>query len=415
MARLLAALLILFTFVSCNKTKSLLPNSGGNAFEVVLINDSTGAATRMLQQPLEGLPQQEPTFTVVHNKTQQLEGVIKYSRCILNIAQKGYWIEKNKYAAPQLIVHSDTANLEKAIDLINKFEMKKALRSSGVQTARFYCVHNETELEEAMNHLAFPVILKAVDLMGSRGIYRSDTRDEARQNFRRSMQETRKDYCLIEEFIEGELFGAEAMIQNGKLLFILPDNTEAFLSTTPTPIGHSIPFRDEEMLGEQVRRQVEAAVKAIGLDNCPVNCDLIKKDGRVYIIELTGRSGATGLSEMTGAWFGCNYYEVIVRLALGEDVSRFFDHPTGTAFLSHTLISRRTGRVRQIINHNLPQPEVRDLSFNIRAGDEVRSYTNGRDRIGQVMIQGKSLDQCEQKLQEVLRNIHIVLEGDPEE
>ena len=124
MARLLAALLILFTFVSCNKTKSLLPNSGGKAFEVVLINDSTGAATRMLQQPLEGLPQQEPTFTVVHNKTQQLEGVIKYSRCILNIAQKGYWIEKNKYAAPQLIVHSDTANLEKAIDLINKFEMK---------------------------------------------------------------------------------------------------------------------------------------------------------------------------------------------------------------------------------------------------------------------------------------------------
>ncbi len=124
MARLLAALLILFTFVSCNKTKSLLPNSGGKAFEVVLINDSTGAATRMLQQPLEGLPQQEPTFTVVHNKTQQLEGVIKYSRCILNIAQKGYWIEKNKYAAPQLIVNSDTANLEKAIDLINKFEMK---------------------------------------------------------------------------------------------------------------------------------------------------------------------------------------------------------------------------------------------------------------------------------------------------
>ena len=313
------------------------------------------------------------------------------------------------------ILHLPGPAMEAAGKASDKFEMKKALRSSGVQTARFYCVHNETELEEAMNHLAFPVILKAVDLMGSRGIYRSDTRDEARQNFRRSMQETRKDYCLIEEFIEGELFGAEAMIQNGKLLFIHPDNTDAFLSTTPTPIGHSIPFRDEEMLGEQVRRQVEAAVKAIGLDNCPVNCDLMKKDGRVYIIELTGRSGATGLSEMTGAWFGCNYYEVIVRLALGEDVSRFFDHPTGTAFLSHTLISRRTGRVRQIINHNLPQPEVRDLSFNIRAGDEVRSYTNGRDRIGQVMIQGKSLDQCEQKLQEVLRNIHIVLEGDPEE
>lgn len=124
MIRKLAFLILLFTLAACNKTKSLLPNSGGNPFEVVLMNDSTGVAAKELQKPLEGLPQQEPAFTVVYNKKKQLEGVIKYSRCILNIAPKGYWIEKNKYAEPQLIVHSDTANLEKAINLINRFEMK---------------------------------------------------------------------------------------------------------------------------------------------------------------------------------------------------------------------------------------------------------------------------------------------------
>ena len=312
-------------------------------------------------------------------------------------------------------LHLPGPSMEAARRASDKYEMKKALTDAGVQTARFYCIHNETELEDAMDHLTFPVILKATDLMGSRGIYRSNSRGEARKNFARSMRATRKDYCLIEEFIDGELFGAEAMIQNGKMLFILPDNTEAFMSTTPTPIGHSIPFRDGKTLGEQVRQQVLAAVKAMGLDNCPVNCDLMKKDGRVYIIELTGRSGATGLSEMTGAYFGCNYYEVIVRLALGEDVSRFFEHPTGTAFLSHTLISRRSGIVRKIVNGNLPQPEIRDLSFNIVPGDEIRSYTNGRDRIGQVMIQADNLEKCEKKLQEILRNIHIELEEDPEE
>ena len=35
----------------------------------------------------------------------------------------------------------------------NKYEMKKALTAAGVQTARFYCIHNEEELEAARRRL----------------------------------------------------------------------------------------------------------------------------------------------------------------------------------------------------------------------------------------------------------------------
>ena len=45
--------------------------------------------------------------------------------------------------------------------------------------------------------------------------------------------------------------------------------------------------------------------------------------------------------------------------------------------------------------------------FNIQAGEEVRRYENGRDRIGQVILTGKSLQECEERLEEVLANIHI--------
>lgn len=54
----------------------------------------------------------------------------------------------------------------------------------------------------------------------------------------------------------------------------------------------------------------------MGLDNCAVNCDLIEKDGKVYVIEITGRAGATCLPETVGLYYGINYYEAIVRLAL---------------------------------------------------------------------------------------------------
>ncbi len=295
----------------------------------------------------------------------------------------------------------------------NKYEMKKALVSAGVQTARYFCIHTEEELEAALEELPLPVILKAVDQMGSRGIFRSNTKEEARENFHKSMEATAKDYCLVEEFIEGEIFGVEAMIQNGKVLFMLPNNIEAFVVTTPTPVGHSVPFRQEAELGEQVRRQTEKAIRALGLDNCPVNCDFIMRDGKVYVIELTGRSGATGLSEMTGIYYGLNYYEMILRLAVGEDVSSWFsgDIPC-TPNLTHTLMAERKGIVREIVNRNAPAEDILDLSFNIAPGDAVQPYTNGRDRIGQVILKGSSLNACERRLKEILDRIILRLEGD---
>lgn len=302
------------------------------------------------------------------------------------------------------------AAAEKASD---KYEMKKALTAAGVQTARFFCIRSEAELEEAMEQLPFPVIVKAVDLMGSRGIFRSDTREEARENYKKTMEATKKDYCLIEEFIEGEIFGVEAMIQHGKMLFMLPNNIEAFVSATPTPVGHSVPFRELDMLGGMIEEQTELAVRALGLDNCPLNCDFIKKDGKVYVIELTGRSGATGLSEMTGAYFGLDYYEMIVRLALGEPMEQYFANTgPGTPNLAHTLMSDRRGILRNIRNENRASEDIVELSFNVGPGDEVRPYTNGMDRIGQVILKGDSLEACERRLQEVLANIHLELESD---
>lgn len=295
----------------------------------------------------------------------------------------------------------------------NKLDMKNALVRAGVQTARFICIHNREELERGLLQLPFPVILKAVDQMGSRGIFRCDTREEVFENYEKTMEATGKEYCLLEEFIEGEIFGVETMIQDGKIVYMLPNNIDAFQSTTPTPVGHSVPFKELDTLGDQIQEQTRKAIFALGLDNCPVNCDFIKKDGKVYVIELTGRSGATGLSEMVSIYYGINYYEVIVRLALGESVGSFFkqENPL-TPNLTRTLLSDRAGIIRAIHNYNRHSEDLVELSFNITKGDTVRPYTNGRDRIGQVILKGSTLEACEMRLHEVLSHIRLELEGD---
>lgn len=155
----------------------------------------------------------------------------------------------------------------------DKYLMKEAFLKGGVTCARHICIHNRAELEEAVKVLNFPVILKAVDLMGSRGIFRCDTKEEVFTHYADTMNATGKDYCLLEEFIEGTMLGCEAMLSKGKLLYCLPNNIENYPAHVPTPIGHSVPYKKQDTLGEEVQKQVLLAIQALGMDNCPVNCE----------------------------------------------------------------------------------------------------------------------------------------------
>ena len=290
----------------------------------------------------------------------------------------------------------------------DKYLMKEAFVRNGVNCARHICIRNREELETAVGTLKFPVILKAVDLMGSRGIFRCNTKEEVYSHYADTMTATGKDYCLLEEFIEGEMLGCEAMICDGELLYCLPNNIENYPGFVPTPIGHSIPYRKQEILGEEVRRQVILALNALGMDNCPVNCDLMEKDGKIYVIEITGRAGGNCLPEIAGLYYGINYYEAIVRLAMDMDVKNLFAGKSlRPAVLSYILTSDKDGVLKQIHNKNNPGPDLTDLSFNVGPGDEIRHYENGRDRLGQVILTGKTLQGCENRLAEVLSKISI--------
>ena len=331
----------------------------------------------------------------------QEKGIDGIATCCLDAGVRalGYTCEKMGLIGPSA----------RAADISNdKFKMKEAFMAGGVQCARHICIHSLEELEEALEKLEFPVVLKAVDLMGSRGIFRCNTREETFFYYNKTMEATRKDYCLVEEFIEGQVLGCEAMIRDGRLLYCLPNNIEAFQSYVPTPIGHSVPYRKQEELGAEVRHQVELAIKAVGLDNCPVNCDLIEKDGKIYVIEITGRAGGNCLPEMVSLYYDIDYYEAMVRLAMDMNAERLFEKKSPcTANLSHILTSDRSGILKQIHNDNEMTDNIVDLSFNVESGEEIRKYENGRDRIGQVILKGKNLDDCRRNLADVLSKINI--------
>lgn len=289
----------------------------------------------------------------------------------------------------------------------NKFLMKERFIEAGIQTAKFFRIHNESELKVAVSYIGYPVIIKAIDLQGSRGINIVKEESNLVTAFNDTMSLTRKDYCIVEEFIVGEEFGAQAFIYKGDVLFVLPHGDETMMCKTAVPVGHYMPYEISDSLYHETCTQVKKAIKVLNFDNCAINVDLIVKDGKVYIIELTGRVGANCLPELTSNYFGINYYEMILATCLGESPIPYFEQRKApTATLARMIHSDKAGVVKSII---IPQIEGVDINMFIKEGSEVRVFTNSNDAIGEVIVKGKTLTECENIIKKAIDLIDIKL------
>ena len=290
----------------------------------------------------------------------------------------------------------------------NKIRMKRKYEEYGVRTARFREVSFEDNMYEAAKDLNFPLIFKAVDTSGSRGIIRVNAKEEFEEARNIVKANTRTDYFIIEEFIEGEEFGAQAFVYRGEVKFILPHGDYVFQGDTGVPIGHFAPYRLDDAIIADTKVQLEKAIEAMGLDNCAINADFILKDGKTYVLELGGRSGATCLAELVSIYYGYDYYEKLIQAALGEDVE--FPGTQAVPNASMLLRSDSDGTIRSIENLNGPDEHIYEIQFDYGVGDQVKKFHVGPNRIGHVITKGGTLEEAVEKLNEALAKIKITVE-----
>ena len=293
----------------------------------------------------------------------------------------------------------------------DKTAEKEAYRRCGVPTAPFFIVRTEEEVLLAAGELGYPLMIKAPDLMGSRGITKASSAEEAVRAFRTAMAETGKDHCIAERFLRGTMFGITALIQNGALVFAEAMDSVLRDGNPPFPVSHAIPCGDPSLSAEEIRRTVTDAARALGYDHCAVDMDCMAADGTVWVIESTCRCGASGIADMLSLLYGTDYYEILVRVALGEDVSGFFvpEKRSPKAVLAETLYSKKDGIVEAVLLPETLPEGVRELTVLPRTGDRVRAGRCGRDRVGQLLAEAASPEKCRALAKETLAQTEIRL------
>lgn len=288
----------------------------------------------------------------------------------------------------------------------DKVLMKQCYEQNGVRTARYRQVYFNEDVNEKIEDLNYPLIVKIVDSSGSRGITRVDRPSQLQAAIRNAQSFTRKDYYIVEEFIVGREFGAQAFVMDGKVQFILPHGDYIFHGSTGVPAGHFAPYT---LTGEQLEdccRTTEKALRAMKLDNCACNCDFIMRDGKTYVLEIGGRSGATCLAELVSIYYGYDYYRKIIEVALGQKPDFPTDQNVPNA--SKLLMSDTDGEIIALANRNPKNdPNLYEVVFDYTVGDQVKKFHVGPNRIGHVVTKGATLAEATAALDRALSKIEI--------
>ena len=320
---------------------------------------------------------------------------------------------------PTLGYVADKLNLtgpsyDAACKSMNKVLMKQAFKEHGVKTAQHGVFNQREDGFKFAEKIGFPVMVKAPDSSGSRGISKVQSAEEFDQAWDLAAKISRVGSVIVEQYLEGIEFGAQAFICGDKVMEVLPHGDTVTPPPYCSPIGHSIPADLSEDILQKTRCLIDSAAKALDLKNCVANVDLMLVGDEPYILEIGGRMGATCLPENISIYSGQNVYEYLIRSALGESVSFEVRAKQPNACL--LLRSGKSGIIEDIIipdsvkNH----PDLVEIQLDYCIGDSVNKYRIGPDRIGHIIVKGNSAKQAED-LAEKLNSEIVIKVKDAEE
>lgn len=289
----------------------------------------------------------------------------------------------------------------------NKWSMKQAFIDHGVRTAKFMKISSLEEAYAAVHCLALPLIFKAVDSGASKGIVKVVNVSQVAFAYEAVMGATKQDYFIVEQFIEGVEFGAQAFVYNHSIAFVMPHGDLMFYGDAGVPIGHHVPYELPEQVLVDIHTQLERSIAALGLNNCAINADFMCKDEQVYVLEIGGRAGATCLPELVSTFYGFDYYEQIIKVALG--ITPHFSFSCLQPCACELLLADESGEIVNIEDSNEPHPDIIAISMDYPIGGIVSKFKVGTNRIGQIIVKGKTLGDVMQLLDETKRNITITI------
>lgn len=311
----------------------------------------------------------------------------------------GYVVDRMELKGP---------SYQSALKSMDKSLMKRAFYSGGVPTAKFDISESISEAERLAETIGFPLMVKASDSSGSRGVHKVESKEELYESWQAAFDVSRNKKVVMEEFLDGVEFGAQAIVANGQVIDVIFHNDTVTPAPNNAPIGHSVPCSLPTSVLEEAEAVVKRAIEVLEIDNTVSNVDLMLVNNKPYIIEIGARMGATCLPENVEHYLGIDIYGLLLDIALGSEI-HFEPIKTPVANAARLLCAKSSGELLSIYVPN----EVKEneslirLKLDKNIGDQVNAFKVGPDRIGEILVKGDSYIDAERLAEEIANQIVV--------
>jgi biotin carboxylase len=275
----------------------------------------------------------------------------------------------------------------------SKFLARECFKAAGLLTPRY-----------GLNAppAGYPCVLKPVGLSGSRGVIRANNEAEFMSAFARIqklVEHEENSSIQVEEFIPGREFALEGLVTNGQLqvlaLFDKPDPLDGpFFEETI----YLTPSREPREVQEAIFDTAQHAVAALGFTDGPVHAEMRANPAGVWMLEVAARPIGGLCSRVLLFEGGATLEEVILRHALGEDVSRFY-----LARGAHGVMMipiPRAGIYLGVDGMDTARqiPGIEDLIVTAKEGQSLVPLPEGASYLGFIFARGASPEQVDRSL-----------------
>ncbi len=280
-----------------------------------------------------------------------------------------------------------------SLDCTDKYRMRTKLKEHGVPCPQFREADSDSDLTTLISELSFPLVVKPVDNMGSRGVITVFDMDSLEKAVNEAVLFSRTDRAIIEEFMDGPEFSLDSLIYKGKLTITGFADRHIFFPPCFIEMGHTLPTALPEDQKEEIIRVFSDAVTALGIKNGAAKGDIKLTSKGVMIGEVAARLSGGYMSGWTYPYAsGLALVEKGMMIALGMDPGDLHEPVNRTA--SERAFISIPGIIENIefLEKAHSVPGVKDIFLRVEEGDSVDFPVNNVSKCGNVIAVSDTRD-----------------------
>ena len=267
---------------------------------------------------------------------------------------------------------------ENTLLLHQKDRFKTYFYENHIPSPRSVIFENEQDAIEYAKTAAYPVISKAVDLTGGKGIRRADNYEEAKAAIRESFERSRKKHIVIEPFIEGHQESIDAFVIDHKVVQFVTNN--CYMPINPYLIQTEIlPSDYEEQVKDELCKIIEMICSKLDLVDGIFTLQYIVQDEKPYVIELMRRNLGNQYLTLAEKQTGFPWFKAVVMSELGMDCSTLQATQERHKNVGHHGVMSKCNGIFKSMSI---APELEKHIFQridmIQPGEEISDYMNER-------------------------------------